>query len=497
MDVRARLSAPRPQPNDWPWHTAKWTALPASIVFGGDRRLEAENYLASGYGVRRSLEARTAGLSRLSTIARVWQPSRLKGIQVDPAHGTPFLAATQMFDLRPVPRKWLSLDRTVSASDRLVSAGTIIVTCSGAVGRATLAQRQHEGILISHDLLRVEPRRLTFWGWIYAYLRAPQVRAMMNAVQYGHIIKHLETGHLDALPIPVVRDGLLSTFQAQAQAILKARDSAQKLSLEAEERFERAVGALPPCELGEAGFAVPASAMSFGRRRLEGLFHSPLARTILDHFARQGKRTTPLAEAGYDVWLPTRFKRVTAEDGVDLLDSSDLFEINPDVSRRIGDGDFGDRNSGRVKAGWLLVARSGQIYGLNGSVTIATAFHEGKVVSDDVIRVAPRQDSQVRPGYLYVAMSHPTLGRPLVKRLIYGSSIPHLDVADLEGFNLVRLAPEDEDVIADMAERASMLRAEADIMENAIAAEAESVLDRFIAGETSDICMTTQERVRA
>lgn len=212
MALRARLSAPRPERTDWPWHTPKWTVLSASLLFGDDRRLEAETYIASGYGIRLALEARKTGWTCMGKVAKIWQPSRLKGIQVSLEFGTPFLAATQVFDLRPVPRKWLSLDRTDSAAERFVTPGMILVTCSGNVGRATLAHKPHENILISHDLLRVEPLQEKYWGWLYAYLRSPQARAMMSAAQYGHIIKHLEVSHLNALPMPLLRDDLLGEF---------------------------------------------------------------------------------------------------------------------------------------------------------------------------------------------------------------------------------------------------------------------------------------------
>ncbi len=134
-----------------------------------------------------------------------------------------------------------------------------------------------------------------------------------------------------------------------------------------------------------------------------------------------------------------------------------------------------------------MVSRSGQIYGLNGSVAIANSFHEGKVVSDDIIRIAPRADALIRPGYLFVAMTHPTLGRPLVKAQIYGSSIPHLDVVDVEALEIVRLQPNIEDTIADLAEQGAALLAKADLLENDIAADAEAIIDRFIAGDTREI----------
>ena len=114
--------------------------------------MEAENYLSSGYGLRLAIQERAMGWQPFRNYARVWQPSRLKGIQVGPDFGTPFLAATQVFDIRPVPRKWLSIERTHEASDRFVTPGTIVVTCSGAVGRATLAHAPHDKVLISEPV---------------------------------------------------------------------------------------------------------------------------------------------------------------------------------------------------------------------------------------------------------------------------------------------------------------------------------------------------------
>ena len=134
------------------------------MMWSGDRRMEAENYLSGGYGIRLAMEARRHGRGKLSDVARIWQPSRLKGIQVSKDYGTPFLAATQVFDLRPSPRKFLSLDRTDNVAERQVNPGQILVTCSGSVGRATMSHRPHEGMLISHDLLRVNSIEDRNWG---------------------------------------------------------------------------------------------------------------------------------------------------------------------------------------------------------------------------------------------------------------------------------------------------------------------------------------------
>jgi len=51
MALRARLVAPPPPAKTvWPWHTVKTGNFPVSALLRGDRRMEAETFLSSGYG---------------------------------------------------------------------------------------------------------------------------------------------------------------------------------------------------------------------------------------------------------------------------------------------------------------------------------------------------------------------------------------------------------------------------------------------------------------
>ena len=483
MALRARLSPPLPAPrSSWPYHKAKVGSVPANILFAGDRRMEAETYLSSGYGIRTSIESKPAGWQPLSAIARSWQPSRLKGIQVSRNFGTPFLAATQVFDVRPVPRKWLALDKTSDAANRFIPPGTIVITCSGAVGRPTLACLPHQNILISHDLLRIEPLDAKDKGWIYAFLLAPQTRAMATSAHYGHIIKHLETSHLDALPVPCVDDATARDFSKRVAKIIELRNEGYRLTLEAEASFEKAVGAVTIKDWGEQGFTVRAAkAFVSGRRRMEAAAHNPGVSAIRRYLAKKAEGFTPIADAGYDVWLPTRFRRIPAADGVLLVDSADLTEVNPDLSKKIADGDFGDPHRGRVEAGWILLCRSGQTYGIIGTAVMAEDDLEGKVISDHVMRIKPKAKPQIHPGYLVTALSHPLFGRPLVKALAYGSSIPEIEVADIQTFPIARLKASVEAAIAEIAEASAKARAAADILERQITADAEAIIGRFMA----------------
>ena len=354
-------------------------------------------------------------------------------------------------------------------------------------------------------LQEAEPDLLTAWHWLvtpmpdgedravdafFSELRGARrpsdaVREMMKAAQYGHIIKHLETHHMDPLPVVQVNDKTRVEFGLAAREVLDKRDRAYALTLEAEQQFTDAFGDIEIEDLGETGFTVRANQQfASPRRRLDAWHHNPSGKSIAEHLSRHAIGWNSIIDLGFEVWLPTRFRRIAADDGVFLLDSSDLFEINPDITKRIADKDFGDPHDGRVKHGWILLSRSGQIYGLNGSAMIAGHCHEGKVISDYIIRIAPKQP-KCRAGYLLMAMTHPKLGRPRIKALPYGSSIPEIEVYDAQRFQIPLLDTRLEAEIADRVEEVARLRDEADRLENQLADRAEAAIADFLSHKSS------------
>jgi hypothetical protein len=482
MALRARLAAPPPLPQEtWPWHKVRSASLPVSALLDGDRRMEAETYLSSGYGIRMAIQSKAAGWERFDSLARVWMPGRLTGIVVAPECGKPFLTATQVFDTRPFPRKYLATEVMMGTKHCFVEDGTILVTRSGTVGHATISHAVHRGIVISDDLLRVNAIDAKQAGWIYAFLQTPQSRAMCMSTHYGHMIKHLQPSHLNAIPVPTVDVGTAKKFTQRLERIVAQRNQAYQLTLEAESRFEKALGPANVKDRGEIGFVVKAlKAFQPRRLRLDAAVHNPGAAAIMRHLAKNGQGFTTIPAAGYDVWVPGRYKRIPAPDGVIYRDSADLLEVSPDLNKRYADCRFGDQFRGRVKRGWILLACSGQVYGIIGSAIIATEALDDQVVSNHVMRVAPKKGS-IPVGYILTAITHPTLGRPVVKAPAFGSSIPEIDKSDLSGLPVVRLKEAEENAIAELAEASAKTRAEADVLERELATDAAAIVEQFVA----------------
>lgn len=488
MAGRARLSASAPvapaasePPRAWPYHEVTYRAVAVHALAVRERRFEAEVYLSEGSDVRAAIAASGAAVQPLGELARIWMPGRLKGIHVKREVGTPFLAATQVFDVFPIPRKWLAAEKPGDFESRFCKPGQVLVTRSGAVGRSTLVTDAHVGMVLSDDLLRVDPIAPEAHGWLYAYLRAPSVRAMATGARYGHIIKHLEEKHLAALPVPLLAAERLAGFNAKAQEVLRLRNACVAMTREADTLYESAFTKRPRVAGDDAAFTVKASAaLAVGRRRMEASFHRPEVRATVKQLAAGALRMESLRAAGYEAWLPSRFKRVPAQDGVVLVDSADLTEVNPDLTKRIAEVKFGDVSNGRVEEGWILLARSGQTYGIIGTPVLAGADLLGKVVSDHVIRVRRTNDDAPLPGYVLTALSHPTLGRARVKALAYGSSIPEIEVEDLLDFAIPRLVARRESAIAVLAQEAAAARARADILERELASEADAVVRSIV-----------------
>jgi|GEM_PF-513850 len=473
VSTRPVAADPASAGSGWPWHTPLVGSVSVSLMCNAQRRMEAESYLTDGYGIRLAIESKPSGWARFSEMAKAVAPPRIKQVLVSPEYGVPYLNTSQVFDVRPKPRKWLAMAKTSKATERFVKEGTILVMASATVGRAIVATKAHENSIISHHFMRVEPVNMNLSGWIYAYLRSPQALAMMSGSQYASVIRHIEPHHLAALPVPEVSQETADDFNKRVGEIVACRDKAAAMTESAESAFAEALS-LSSIPNTEEGFGVRLSDIVAGRRRFEASYHTPRVRAIIESF----KRKDLLGAITSGVWWGNRFKRHYGDNGIPYLSDDDVFTTNPYTHRRILVQPEDGHESFFVKKGWLIMACSGQVYGMNGSAMIVTEWHENTFFSHDMIRIEPKEGA--RAGYLLTALTHPTLGRPLLIREAYGMSIPHLDPGDVAAFPVVRLSPKVEGAIADLAEGAAFELAKAEMLERELSEYAGTIISDFL-----------------
>ncbi len=448
-----------------------WAPVSARVLAQGDRRLEASTFLTDGFGLRQGLEAVDSTVP-LTDLAEVWQPSRLKGFQVDPGKGLPFLSAGQVFESKPRVRKWLATAMVPRVETRYLEPDWIVMSCSGEVGRVTAVYDEHLNKVITHDLLRVTPRDPADYGWLYAYMKTPTFFSIARSAQYGHMIKHLEPEHVLGMPVAMPDPDIRRSIGRDARNALEKRQAARALQARADGLYAKAINPDSAAVEDDIFSTVSVSSVFAGRRRLEGQFHRTDVLQIEDMVGRAGRRVQPLAELVESVRVGSRFKRYFGENGTPYRSASELFDVNPPVTKRIYSALLPNPEDYMLRGGWIIMACSGQTYGLLGRTMVLTENHDGVFGSHDLIRIVPDQ-SHARSGYLQTVLNHVDYGRPRVVRYASGTSVPHLDPQDIREVLIPRLSDAEEGAIADLSDEATLLSGKADRLETAAVQAAE------------------------
>ncbi|RYF31164.1 MAG: hypothetical protein EOO23_03380 [Comamonadaceae bacterium] len=451
-----------------------WAPVSSRVLAYGDRRLEASAFLRDGFGLRQGLEA-IGSTVPFAELSNVWMPGRLKGYTVDEGRGLPYLSAGQVFESKPRVRKWLAKAMVKSPDTLRVDPHWLLLSRSGEVGRLTAVYREHADKIISDDMLRVVPQDPDDYGWLYAYMKTPTFFAIARSAQYGHMIKHLEPEHVLGMPVAMPDPGTRRRIGSDAKRALEERQAARDLQVQADDLYATAINRVG-APVGNNSFStVSASSVSAGRRRMEGQFHSARVLQIEDMIDSSGRRVQPLADLVESVTVGARFKRYFGDNGTPYRSASELFDVNPPVTKRIYSALLPDPEKYMLRAGWIIMACSGQTYGLLGRTMVLTENHDGIFGSHDLIRIIPDQ-ARARAGYLQTVLNHVDYGRPRVVRHASGTSVPHLDPQDIREVLIPRLSPSEEDAIADLSDEATRLSGAADRLETAAVKAAEQAI---------------------
>lgn len=440
-----------------------WAPISSTVLLSGDRRLEASTYLTDGFGLRQGLEAVSSTVP-MAEVAEVWQPSRLKGYQVDAGKGLPFLSAGQVFESQSRVRKWLAEGMIPAVDSRYVDPAWLLMSCSGEVGRVSAVYEEHLDKVITHDLLRVVAKDPRDRGWLYAYMKTPTFYAIARSSQYGHMIKHLEPEHVLDMPVAMADEATRRDIGQDANSALEMRQASRSLQKQADDAYANLVNPTGTT-LHDTPFAtVNVSDVLAGRRRIEGQFYRADVLQIEAMIKTAGRKVERLADVVKSVGVGARFKRYFGANGTPYRSASELFDVNPPVTKRIYSALLPDPERYMLQESWIIMACSGQTYGLLGRTMVLTENHEGVFGSHDLIRIVPDQ-GHARTGYLQTVLNHTEYGRPRVVRNASGTSVPHLDPADIREVPIPRFDTAEENFIADLSDEATKIAAEADRLE--------------------------------
>ena len=197
---------------------------------------------------------------------------------------------------------------------------------------------------------------------------------------------------------------------------------------------------------------VPVHWVNEGEKRLDASFYARdvIAAKILIEKVSQHLEVQYITDISNQIFWPGRFKRhyVSKKEGKPFLIPSEVFMFLPKPTKYVIDYP----PDVEIKRDWILITRSGTV----GRVIISTKYLENFVLSDDLIRVVPKDDSY---GFLYTYLNT-WIGQAFLTKDQYGATVKHIEPHHVKSIPIPRIPDLEEEINKKILE-AHKLREEA------------------------------------
>ena len=156
---------------------------------------------------RYAAEVTTIGDGRISKA--VILPGRFKRVYVDEGYGVTFFGGRSIGELDPSDKKYLSfaMHDDKIRDELTIREKMILITCSGTIGKVTLVPKHWNGWAMTHDIIRLIPNE-KITGYVYIWLQTDFAAKIIDSFAYGAVVRHIEKNHLEAVPIPLLKNSV-------------------------------------------------------------------------------------------------------------------------------------------------------------------------------------------------------------------------------------------------------------------------------------------------
>ena len=461
----------------------KWCSVTLSDIVARGKRLEASVYDVEAKQAREIVthgKYPAISLGGDDGLTSSYTGARFKRIWVEhPDY--PIYQPSSIVDVKPTPDGYISESTDTNIDALRVKKGQILMTCSGTIGKVAYVSDTLDGLIFSHDLLRIDSKDDNA-GYIYAYLKSKIGQQILLTNSYGAVITHIEPEHLADVPIPDAPVEIKQEIHKMVIDSYVLRDESNKLLDEAMDLLVQELKLPPVEEIRVDDFVQDAPVETFLvklsqlNNRVDASYHVPVVKAIVDYLEKNAAEVTTIGDCriSRDVILPGRFKRVYASEGYGrvFFGGKQILELDPTNSKYLSVTQHSKRMEEelQLKENMTLITRSGTI----GKVALVPKHWANWIASEDVLRVLPA-DRNIA-GYLYVWLMS-DFGQKLLDRYSYGSVISHVDNMHIKQIAIPILKNQQmQQEINDRALNANQKRYEAYLLEQ----KALEIMDRKV-----------------
>lgn len=198
--------------------------------------------------------------------------------------------------------------------------------------------------------------------------------------------------------------------------------------------------------------------LSLGELRLDASYYAKDVSKATRFLEESGYGLVSIEQLSDDVFTLARIKRFYGDSrATPYLMPSELFYFPLSPTKHVFANKIKNVERWFLKEGWLLITCSGRV----GNPLIVTKSYEGFVVSHDVARVVPSEDTLT--GFLYAYLSS-WVGRALLTKDEYGVAVDHIEPHHIKSVKLPSFPKEVQRLVHDNILKVFDLRERARIL---------------------------------
>ena len=168
-------------------------------------------------------------------------------------------------------------------------------------------------------------------------------------------------------------------------------------------------------------FNIDSHWLTEGEKRFDAEYYAKdtvAARVLVEKLAENGIPIEKIEDFATRIFWPGRFKRSYSkkDEGLPFFTPTESFLFLPKTRKYLSESP----KEVIVQPNWILITRSGTI----GRCLISTDIFKNSVLSDDLIRIIPKKDSNF--GYLY-AYLNTWMGQAYLTKNQYGATVKHIE----------------------------------------------------------------------
>lgn len=394
----------------------KASKIQLTNIEDASRRFDPSYHLSDAVVVKKTIAKSPYPLLKLKEVSsRIFNGGRYKRVYVsNPEYGYKFLSSSDILSADLESVKMVSKRYMGGVKELSLEKGWILITRSGTIGKTAFANAKHAQKLASEHVIRLKPNNILRAGAIYAYLSSKYGYILLTQGTFGAVIQHIECPFVGEIQIPDFPKDFQEVVDGLIQDSARLREEAADELKYVKDYFNSKF--IIPKENRKGIKLTISSIKSSSNLRFDATYYSSDGSSYVDYI-KGNCEWEELGNYFSQIYRPDIFKRnyVSKNNGIMFLGSTELFLSIP-ASDKFVSKKTSNINSLTIQEGTILLPRSGTI----GSVAYANSLFLGKLASEHVIRLVPKNNRM--GAYTYGFLSS-EIGKRILQRAQFGSVI--------------------------------------------------------------------------